>query len=65
MDLRDFHNDEKARKILDDLNAEKEDAPVSPSWESSLIEKSFKEAKLLENETIRFIQTVLEIQEAI
>lgn len=58
MDLRDIHNDEKARKILDDLNVEKEDAPVSPAWESTLIEKSFKEAKLLENDVYTHIVTL-------
>ncbi|CAM3469089.1 MULTISPECIES: hypothetical protein [Paenibacillus] len=58
MDLRDIHNDEKARKILEDLNAEKEDAPVSPAWEGNLIEKSFKEAKLLENDVYTHIITL-------
>lgn len=58
MDLRDIHNDDKARRILEDLNAEKEDTPVSPAWESNLIEKSFKEAKLMENDIYTHIVTL-------
>lgn len=58
MDLRDIHIDLKARKILDDLNVEREDAPVSPAWESNLIEKAFREAKLLENDVYTHILTL-------
>jgi len=58
MDLRDIHNDTKAQKILNDLNIEKEVAPVSSAWEANLIEKSFKEAKLLENDVYTHILTL-------
>ncbi|QLG40556.1 hypothetical protein HW560_22275 [Paenibacillus sp. E222] len=58
MDLRDIHNDLKAYKILSDLNVEKEDSPVSSTWETNLIEKSFKEAKLLENDVYTHIITL-------
>jgi hypothetical protein len=58
IDLRDIHNDEKARKILDDLKVEKEEDPVSSDWEKKLIEKSFREAKLLENDVYTHIITL-------
>ncbi|WP_342601860.1 hypothetical protein [Peribacillus sp. FSL E2-0159] len=54
-DLRDIHSDEKAKKILSDLNQDKEDNPVSPDWENELVEKSFKEAKILENDVYTHI----------
>jgi len=54
-DLRDIHNDEKAKKILSDLNQGKEDNPVSPEWENDLVEKSFHEAKILENDVYTHI----------
>lgn len=57
-DLRDIHNDEKAMKILTDLGVEKEDDPVSPIWENNLIEKAFREAKLLENDVYTHITTL-------
>lgn len=57
-DLRDVHNDEKARKILEALEVEKEEDPVSPSWENELIEKAFREAKLLENDIYTHITTL-------
>ncbi|MDG0029977.1 hypothetical protein MMB68_10455 [Priestia sp. Y58] len=57
-DLRDIHNDEKARKILEDLETDKEENPVSPVWENNLIEKAFKEAKLLENDVYTHITTL-------
>lgn len=57
-DLKDLHNDEKAEKILADLDVEKEENPVSPAWESELIEKAFKEAKLLENDVYTHITTL-------
>ncbi len=53
-----FHNDEKAEKILSDLKAGKEENPVSPEWESKLIEKSFTEAKILENDVYTHIDTL-------
>jgi hypothetical protein len=57
-DLKDIHNDDKAKKILEDLEADKEENPVSPDWENNLIEKSFKEAKLLENDVYTHITTL-------
>lgn len=57
-DLRDVHNDEKAKQILIDLGTEREINPVSPSWENSLIEKAFGEAKLLENDIYTHITTL-------
>lgn len=57
-DLKDIHNDLKAKKILEDLEADKEDNPVSPDWENNLIEKAFKEAKLLENDVYTHITTL-------
>ncbi|UII55434.1 hypothetical protein LS684_17640 [Cytobacillus spongiae] len=57
-DLKDIHNDLKAKKILEDLEADKEDNPVSPDWENNLIEKAFKEAKLLENDVYIHITTL-------
>ncbi|MDA1850287.1 hypothetical protein PDL09_24265 [Bacillus cereus] len=55
-DLDEIHGDAKAAKILADLNAEKEMKPVSSEWENKLIEKSFMEAKLLENDVYSHIQ---------
>ncbi|PGB56851.1 hypothetical protein [Bacillus anthracis] len=57
-DLEEIHGDEKAAKILEDLNAEKEAKPVSPDWENQLIEKAFNEAKLLENDVYTHIKTL-------
>ena len=57
-DLRDVHSDEKAKKILEDLELEKEENPVSPTWETELIEKSFREAKILENDVYTHITTL-------
>ncbi|MDM5205331.1 hypothetical protein [Cytobacillus kochii] len=57
-DLKDIHNDKKAKKILEDLEADKEVNPVSPDWENTLIEKAFKEAKLLENDVYTHITTL-------
>jgi hypothetical protein len=57
-DLRDVHNDEKAKKILEDLEVEKEEDPVSPAWENELIEKAFREVKLLENDVYTHITTL-------
>ncbi|WP_223155109.1 hypothetical protein [Alkalibacillus aidingensis] len=57
-DLKDIHNDEKAKKILQELEVQKEEDPVSPDWENKLIEKSFKEAKLLENDVYTHITTL-------
>ncbi|RST76549.1 hypothetical protein D4T97_005150 [Siminovitchia acidinfaciens] len=57
-DLKDIHNDDKAKKILEDLEADKEENPVSPDWENNLIEKAFKEAKLLENDVYTHITTL-------
>lgn len=55
MDLRDIHEDKKAQKILEELNSQKENAPVSSEWETKLIEKCFNEAKLLENDVYTHI----------
>lgn len=57
-DLEEIHGDPKAARILEDLNAEKEANPVKPDWENLLIEKSFKEAKLLENDVYTHIKTL-------
>ena len=57
-DLKDIHNDDKAKKILLDLEADKEENPVSPDCENNLIEKAFKEAKLLENDVYTHITTL-------
>ncbi len=57
-DLKEIHNDKKAEKILSDLKAGKEENPVSPEWESKLIEKSFTEAKILENDVYTHIDTL-------
>ncbi|WP_166695874.1 hypothetical protein [Bacillus cereus] len=57
-DLEEIHGDAKAAKILEDLNTEKEANPVSPDWENQLIEKAFKEAKLLENDVYTHIKTL-------
>lgn len=57
-DLKDIHNDEKAKKILEELEADKEVDPVSSEWENKLIEKAFKEAKLLENDVYTHITTL-------
>lgn len=57
-DLEEIHGDAKAAKILEDLNAAKEANPVSPDWENQLIEKSFIEAKLLENDVYTHITTL-------
>lgn len=57
-DLKDIHNDTKAKKILEDLEVDKEENPVSPDWENNLIEKAFKEAKLLENDVYTHITTL-------
>ncbi|EEM56593.1 hypothetical protein bthur0007_55630 [Bacillus thuringiensis serovar monterrey BGSC 4AJ1] len=57
-DLKEIHNDKKAEKILGDLEVEKEENPVSPAWETQLIEKSFKEAKILENDVYTHIETL-------
>lgn len=57
-DLKEIHNDTKAERILSDLKAGKEEDPVSPEWESKLIEKSFKEAKILENDVYTHIDTL-------
>ncbi|MCY8125760.1 hypothetical protein MOC32_12470 [Bacillus spizizenii] len=54
-DLRDIHNDQKAEKVLSDLDVEKDENPVSPQWENNLIEKAFKEAKILENDVYTHI----------
>ncbi|WP_257133424.1 hypothetical protein [Bacillus wiedmannii] len=56
-DLKEIHNDTKAEKILEDLEVEKEENPVSPVWENQLIEKSFREAKILENDVYTHIET--------
>ncbi|MED0944772.1 hypothetical protein ACQCPO_30180 (plasmid) [Bacillus mycoides] len=57
-DLEEIHGDAKAEKILKDLHVEKEANPVSPDWENQLIEKSFIEAKLLENDVYTHIKTL-------
>lgn len=57
-DLEEIHGDAKAEKILRDLEVEKEDNPVSSAWEAELIEKSFKEAKLLENDVYTHVETL-------
>ncbi|MGM0890302.1 MAG: hypothetical protein ACQEW5_25945 [Bacillota bacterium] len=57
-DLKEIHGDAKAEKILNDLEVEKELNPVSPAWEAELIEKSFKEAKILENDVFTHIETL-------
>ncbi|ASS96630.1 hypothetical protein [Peribacillus simplex] len=57
-DLEEIHGDVKAEKILKDLEVDKEENPVSPGWEAELIEKSFKEAKLLENDVYTHIETL-------
>lgn len=57
-DLRDVHNDEKAKKVLQDLEVEKEEDPVSPAWENDLIEMAFREVKLLENDVYTHITTL-------
>ncbi|MGA5680825.1 hypothetical protein ACPCHR_24490 [Bacillus bombysepticus] len=57
-DLKEIHNDTKAEKILEDLEVEKEENPVSPVWENQLIEKSFREAKILENDVYTHIETL-------
>ncbi|MDO6632875.1 hypothetical protein [Bacillus thuringiensis] len=49
-DLDEIHGDTKAQKILNDLQVEKATNPVSSDWENQLIDKAFKEAKLLEND---------------
>ncbi|WP_433775551.1 hypothetical protein [Bacillus wiedmannii] len=57
-DLEEIHGDAKAKKILDDLHVKKEANPVSSDWENHLIEKSFIEAKLLENDVYTHIKTL-------
>ena len=64
-DLRDIHNDEKASKILDDLEVDREENPVSSDWENNLIEKSFREAKLLENDVYTHISTLKKVSQLI
>ncbi|WJE43672.1 hypothetical protein QRD86_03400 [Bacillus halotolerans] len=54
-DLRDIHNDQKAEKVLNDLNTDKDENPVSPQWENDLIEKAFREVKILENDVYSHI----------
>ncbi|PEM15197.1 hypothetical protein CN616_22825 [Bacillus toyonensis] len=49
-DLEEIHGDAKAEKILNDLQVEQATNPVSSDWENQLIDKAFKEAKLLEND---------------
>jgi hypothetical protein len=57
-DLKDIHNEDKANKILEELEADKELNPVSPDWENNLIKKAFKEAKLLENDVYTHVTTL-------
>ncbi|USK31253.1 hypothetical protein LIT32_26685 (plasmid) [Bacillus sp. CMF21] len=57
-DLKDIQNEDKAKKILEDLETDKEENPVSSDWENNLIEKAFKEAKLLENDVYTHITTL-------
>ncbi|PJN57585.1 hypothetical protein [Bacillus mycoides] len=57
-DLKEIYGDSKAAKILEDLENQKDENPVSSEWENKLIDKSFKEAKILENDVYTHIDTL-------
>lgn len=57
-DLKEIYGDSKASKILEDLESQKDENPVSSEWENKLIDKSFKEAKILENDVYTHIDTL-------
>lgn len=45
--LKEIYNDKGAEKILDDITEQQKKNPKSPEWESSLIEKIYKETKII------------------
>ncbi|AFM02703.1 hypothetical protein Fleli_0207 [Bernardetia litoralis DSM 6794] len=58
-DLRDIYRDDRAKKILEDVEKLQINNPTSPDWESKLIDFIFKNLDILEKsdeETIRYLQ---------
>lgn len=45
--LKEIYNDKNAEKILDDITEQQKKNPKSPEWEGSLIERIYKETKLI------------------
>lgn len=45
--LKEIYNDKGAEKILDDINNQQKANPKSPEWEGSLIERIYKETKMI------------------
>lgn len=45
--LKEIYNDKGAEKILDDINNQQKTNPKSPEWEGSLIERIYKETKMI------------------
>lgn len=45
--LKEIYNDKGAEKILDDINNQQKTNPKSPEWEGGLIERIYKETKMI------------------
>jgi hypothetical protein len=60
-ELRDEFNDEKAKKMLDDINEDRDKAGDC-TWERKLVERIWKETELLSDESYAMVKRIHELR---